>query len=548
MENTKRSLETVEEERSLIAAEQGSLSAAEQGSLSAAKQGSLSAVGKGSLSAEQNETPHGKKKTWNLKKEVLFLTMFASNVIAYMTYSLMAPLFPMQAEAKGVTYTVQGLIFGCYALTQVISSPLIGKLMPYIGFRCTFITGILFVSVWNILFGFLPWLEDRTLFIICCFACRIGMALGITAVNNAMFVVVCLTWPHDIAFRLGTIESALGIGSMVGPVCAGLADLGGYYLPFLVMGLLPVLPAAMATLTMPAGSSDPGEGVSILTLFKIPGVFIMSLAMFLCFGTPVMLEPLLAPHLEPFDLSLSLVGLVFLIQPLVYTIFTPILGKIVGRVKHKLPVMVYGAYGMALSFLFLGPSPLIGLQQYQQLWPTLICLGTLGCFWALAMVPTFERFIAYATYVYPDIEVETLMSSLGSLIWMMVSAGDFIGPVLAGSLYDACGFSWTMTVAALLCVFVGTMLLVVFIMFGNNAVSCGRSKKDTKMSTEKEALLGDNNEKIISEDDCRKPTKAEDSWHVLHAYLHPREFIFRVMDRYNPVTKSSELQSPCAAK
>ncbi len=76
-----------------------------------------------------------------------------------------------------------------------------GKVMPYIGCKLTLITGIIFVSAFNIVFGFLPWIENKTLFVIGCFTCRVGMALGLCGIQNSIFVTVALTWPNDIAFR-----------------------------------------------------------------------------------------------------------------------------------------------------------------------------------------------------------------------------------------------------------------------------------------------------------------------------------------------------------
>ncbi len=170
-------------------------------SQNAAESGSLSEKEHESLDVMENEAPQVEKEKWNWKGEVLFFTLFCSNVFVFMSFALMGPLFPEKAKSKGVTYTVQGWIFGIYALTQIISSPLIGMVMPYTGYRSTFITGILLASTCNITFGFLPWIEDRSFFITSCFACRVGGALGVSAMNNAMFVIAALTWPDDIAFR-----------------------------------------------------------------------------------------------------------------------------------------------------------------------------------------------------------------------------------------------------------------------------------------------------------------------------------------------------------
>ena len=297
------------------------------------------------------------------------------------------------------------------------------------------------------------------------------------------------------------METAISIGCMLGPVASGLADLGGYYLPYLVVGLLPILPAIVACITMEKGTQmESSQSLSIFELLKIPGVIVISLVLVICNGTPVMLEPTLAPHLKPYGLSLSLIGAVFLINPLGYAIAAPILGKLNAWVKYKLSFIVLGTFGMGLSFFFLGPSAMLGLKPYQNLWPFYVSLGANGVFWAFSAVPAYERFIHYATQARPDVDTEVLMSVLGSLLWMMISGGDFVGPVVAGTLLDAIGFAGTMDVAAMLCLLMGTLLLVTLLMFGNDAVSCDRfCRKKTKHLSEKEekeALLASLRDKV----------------------------------------------------
>ena len=53
---------------------------------------------------QEHEEGRG-KCSW--RRELLFLTMFISNMLAFISYGLMAPLFPAKAEAKGVSYTIQ---------------------------------------------------------------------------------------------------------------------------------------------------------------------------------------------------------------------------------------------------------------------------------------------------------------------------------------------------------------------------------------------------------------------------------------------------------
>ncbi len=294
---------------------------------------------------------------------------------------------------------------------------------------------------------------------------------------------------------------------------AGLADLHGYYLPFLLTGLLPILPAAVATVTMTSGASVAKENVSIVCLLKIPRIFMMCVAMILCFKAPLMLEPILASHLQQFNLNLTVLGTVFLITPLTFTIIAPFLGKLVKHLRYKLLMMIGGIYCMTLNFFLLGPSPLIGLKPYQHLWPTLLNLVAMGLFWAFIKVPMYDEWVSYCTQAYPDIDQESLMTALGSLMWLTISLGELTSPVIADSIFDAYDFQWTMTVAGFMCFFTGTMFLVTFMCSCETCDVSGFRNIKHKEGIEKEALLdsfnlsGNYSERTAGEDDCGKLTQ-----------------------------------------
>ncbi len=190
---------------------------------------------------------------------------------------------------------------------------------------------------------------------------------------------------------------------------------------------------------------------------------------------------------------------------------------------------------MAVSFLFLGPSPLTGIKQYNDFWPIYVSMGTLGMFCAVSTVVGLERFTTYAKYGCPKTDPETLLTAVGLLLLMVVATGDCTGPVFSGFLTDLIGFSWTTTVIALVCLFMGTLLLVAFVIFGDNAIHCGTSNSNSKaVSEEEKALIGKNNEKNIQEYPS-KQVEQEGNLHVLAAYNHPRQFLYRLMNRSNNV-------------
>ncbi len=252
-----------------------------------------------------------------------------------------------------------------------------------------------------------------------------------------------------------------------------------------------------------------------------------------------MLEPTLAPHLQPFNLNITLLGCVFLIMPLTFIIIVPFLGKLVKHLQNKLPIMIAGSYFMALTFFLLGPSPLFGFDRYQHLWPTLLYLGALGLFWAFTKVPSYEEYVSYTTRAYPDTDRESLMTALSSLMWFTMSIGELTSPVIADSILDAYGFPWAMTVAGFMCFFTGTMFLIAF-MCSHVTCDVSRAMTEQEKATEKKALrasfnLSDNyNQKPIRVKDNRKLNMTQDNtcnMPLLRAYARPLNSIFRILNR-----------------
>ncbi len=249
-----------------------------------------------------------------------------------------------------------------------------------------------------------------------------------------------------------------------------------------------------------------------------------------------MLEPTLAPHLQPFNLNITLLGSVFLIMPLTFIIIVPLLGKLVKHTKNRLPMMVAGSYFMAFTFLLLGPLPIFGLEPYQDLWPSLICLAALGLFWAFTKVPSYDEYVSYTTQAYPDIDRESLMTALSSLMWFTMSIGELTSPVIADSVLDAYGFPWAMTVAGFMCFVTGTMFLIAF-MCSRVICDVSRTNNEQEKASERKALRASFNlsdsydEKPVSVTDNRKPTVKQDNLRLLPAYAHPLNSIFGFLNR-----------------
>ena len=161
------------------------------------------------------------------------LTLFLIVFIDLLGFGIIIPIFPFVAERMGADpwlITFGGA--GVYALAQVISTPIWGRLSDAVGRR-----PVLIISMLGAVGGYV-WLAlaDTLAMLI---AARIFSGLMSGNISAAFAYVADVTEPADRAKGLGLIGAAFGLGFMFGPMIGGL--LGGsdpaaasFFLPAMV--------------------------------------------------------------------------------------------------------------------------------------------------------------------------------------------------------------------------------------------------------------------------------------------------------------------------
>lgn len=95
-------------------------------------------------------------------------------------------------------------------------------------------------------------LQGRTLFITLAFTIRIIEALGNAAFLTASFAIIAKEFPNNVSVTFASLETFFGLGLIVGPMVGGvLYSFGGYYLPFVTLGLLLFLTAIITMCILP---------------------------------------------------------------------------------------------------------------------------------------------------------------------------------------------------------------------------------------------------------------------------------------------------------
>ncbi|XP_035221587.1 MFS-type transporter SLC18B1-like isoform X1 [Stegodyphus dumicola] len=85
------------------------------------------------LSKKNGEVPANvKKKVLTPRKIRILASVIYGNLFLGSCYSLMAPIFPAEAERKHASATAYGLVFGIYQLVMFLSAPVYGKLVVHL--------------------------------------------------------------------------------------------------------------------------------------------------------------------------------------------------------------------------------------------------------------------------------------------------------------------------------------------------------------------------------------------------------------------------------
>ncbi|CAG2163322.1 unnamed protein product [Oppiella nova] len=265
-------------------------------------------------------------------------TLFCLSIVSFtsmLSMSLIAPFFPLEASNKGMRETIYGFVFSVYALVIMIFSPIAGKLIPIIGPNFMLISGVFVAGVANVLFGVLDKIDDLPTFTAYCFIVRIFEALGAASFSTASYTIIMQVFPDNIGTAFGFIETCVGLGMSLGPaIGGGLYGLGGYSLPFFVLGglMIATIPLCLYVIK-PIEFVTPiktDSSASYLKLISIPQVLVVGIVVVLVSQTISFLDPTVEPHFRDLNISPEYVSIVFLLLSAAYTVFSPIVGWFSG--------------------------------------------------------------------------------------------------------------------------------------------------------------------------------------------------------------------------
>nr|XP_045015169.1 MFS-type transporter SLC18B1 isoform X2 [Jaculus jaculus] len=391
-----------------------------------------------------------------LSREQVFVLIAAASLDlgCSMTYSILGPFFPKEAEKKGASNTMIGMIFGSYALFNLLASLVFGKYLVHIGAKFMFIAGMFLSGGVTVLFGVLDQLPAGPVFITMCFLVRMIDAIGFGAAITASSSILAKAFPNNVATILGSLEVFSGLGLVVGPPLGGfLYQSFGYEVPFIFLGCIVLLMIPLNLCILPNYESDPGEHSfwKLVTLPKVSFIALIITSLSSCFG---FLDPILS---------------LFVLE------------------KHlRKWFLIFGNLITAGCFMLLGPVPILNIKS--QLWLLVLVLVVNGISAGMSIIPTFPEILscAHENGFEEGLSTLGLVSGFFGAMW---SIGAFVGPLLGGFMYEKIGFEWAAAVQGLWALLSGLAMGLFYLQ--ENARTRRRSKPQNITATEEErtALL-----------------------------------------------------------
>ena len=177
------------------------------------------------------------------------------NLLANSAYSSIAPFFPQEALKKGVPTSVHGIVFASYSVSMALFSPMFARLLNTHSAKKILITGCLCEGVAMIIFGLIDYIDGPTAYACSAFFCRFLEGFGNGLLNSSSSKLLMIVFPEEKLARMnGILQSFTGLGMLMGPILGSLLFiLGGFQLPFYIVGVFLILLALVNLSIIPNG-------------------------------------------------------------------------------------------------------------------------------------------------------------------------------------------------------------------------------------------------------------------------------------------------------
>jgi len=243
---------------------------------------------------------------------------------------------------------------------------------------------------------------------------------------------------------MGT-QTCFGLGYMLGPgVGAALYEVGGFHLPFLLVGGLSTILSILLAFTIPNTNQSeleeelsdhtPQSQLQMRTIVTSLSLFLPFLDLFAALCGNGMLESMLEPHLKETGAGTVDTGISFLVFGCMYMFGNLLFGAAIDKFSRPVMFSMLGNSLFLLTFLLIGPLPYLPMKPSKELIQGMMALA--GVAYSCMVVSSFSRAQTRVLEMGFADDINTYVMISG--VWLSAfSLGNFVGPTIAGCLVDS---------------------------------------------------------------------------------------------------------------
>ena len=391
--------------------------------------------------------------------------LFFMNIFSGMAYSIIAPLFPVISDKKGVSEEILGYLISICALTSFIAAPFVPMLIKKYG-RIE----ILYITTFGeatciVLYGFFNFIPSYYSLIVISFTIRTihGLCGGVVGIM-IYSLISCISTEDELQIALGNMEVAWCLGLSAGPLFASFFyEIGGYTLPFLALGCSLYISVYLTKVISyeqvnTCEEEEKGEKNSLMrTVFHF-NILVNLGTVSIGIIVTTFYFPCLSNHLtQDYGLSISVSSLFFIVGMIFYMFFLQFLTKITKRFgMHGTPCL--GLLMTMIGSLFIFPVPPIP----QNIISILFGLCMAGGAGAPINVPALINLSRDLKKYDPSLDDFTSNDIASTFYSIVNNIGDFVGPTLGGFLSSRFGFKNCCLIIAIFIFFYLFIFIITF--------------------------------------------------------------------------------------
>jgi DHA1 family multidrug resistance protein-like MFS transporter len=180
-----------------------------------------------------------------LKNRGAILLLMFNIFLVFTGIGLVIPIMPMYMTVLNISGSIVGLLVAAFSLTQLLFSPLAGRLSDSFGRKKMIVLGMIIFALSELLFG----IADSPVLL---FASRMMGGVGAALIMPAVMAYAAdMTTDEERARGMGFINAAITTGFIIGPGIGGYIAEFGIRVPFYAAAVAGTVAAVITAVILP---------------------------------------------------------------------------------------------------------------------------------------------------------------------------------------------------------------------------------------------------------------------------------------------------------